>query len=55
MTEPSTDGLLIWMLLYLLLILGLFWTLHRAMKTKNIKYGYAVLLNIILMVLLLFI
>ena len=55
MTEPTTQGLLIWTLLYLVLILGLFWTLYRAMKTKNVKYGYAVLLNVILMVLLLFI
>ncbi len=55
MSEPQTQGLLIWLILYLILILGLFWTLYKAFKTKNIKYGYAILLNVILMVLLLFI
>jgi len=55
MTEPQTQGLLVWTLLYFILILALFWTLYRAIKTKNPKYGYAILLNIILMILLLFI
>jgi len=55
MTEPQTQGLLLWMILYFILISGFFWTLYRAVKTKNAKYGYAVLLNVILMVLLLFI
>jgi len=55
MTEPQTQGLLIWTLLYFVLILVFFWTLYRAIKTKNVKYGYAILLNVILMVLLLFI
>jgi hypothetical protein len=55
MREPSTEGLLIWMILYIILIIGLFWTLYKTIKTKNAKYGYAVLLNVILMVLLLFI
>lgn len=55
MSEPQTQGLLIWLILYLILILGLFWTLYKAFKTKNNKYGYVILLNIILMILLLFI
>ena len=55
MTEAQTQGLLIWMILYCILILGLFWSLYKAIKTKNAKYGYAVLLNVILMILLLFI
>ena len=55
MIELQTQGLLIWILLYIVLIIGLFWTLYKVVKTKNLKYAYAILLNVILMVLLLFI
>jgi hypothetical protein len=53
--EPSTEGLLVWILIYLVAIGGLFWSLYRAFKTRNVKYGYAVFANVILMTLLLFI
>jgi len=53
--EPSTQGLLMWTLIYLVAIGGLFWSLYRAFKTRNVKYGYAILANVILMTLLLFV
>jgi len=55
MIEPQTEGLAVWIVVYLVLIGGLFWTLYRAMQTKSPKYGYAIFLNVLLMVLLLFI
>ena len=53
--DDSMPWLLPWLLSSLLLIGVLFWSMYKAMKTKNPKYGYVIFLSIILMAVLSFI
>ena len=48
------DNLLIWLSIYIFLIIGLFYFLYMATKTKNKKYGYPIAGIVILMVGMLF-
>jgi hypothetical protein len=55
----TIDNSMPWMASWLtasLLLVGLFfWSIYKAMKTKNPKYGYLIFLSLILMVGLLFV
>lgn len=48
--QPLTQGLLAWLIGFLLIIGLLFWSFYKMMKTKNPKYGYVVLVGVLLMV-----
>ena len=51
---PHVDSSMQWVtswLLASLFVIGLmFWSMYKAMKTKNPKYGYGIALSVILMV-----
>ena len=47
-------NLLVWSGIYLFLIIGLFYFLFKAVKTKNIKYAYPITVMVILMVAMFF-
>jgi uncharacterized BrkB/YihY/UPF0761 family membrane protein len=55
---PQVDESMPWMLPWLLSSLALvgvvFWAIYKAMKSKNPKYGYVIVVAILLMVGLLF-
>ena len=53
--QLMTDGLLVWLLLALVIVALLFWSIYKALKTRNPKYGYGILFSLLLMILLLFI
>ena len=44
-----------WLTVSLMLVGLMFWSIYKAMKTKNPKYGYGMALAIILMIILLFV
>jgi len=44
------ENLLIWVGLFIFLILGLFYFLLKAVKTKNIKYTYPIVAMLLLMI-----
>ena len=47
-------NLLIWVGIYIFLIVGLFYFLYKATKTKNIKYAYPIVGMVLLMIGMLF-
>jgi len=53
--DESMPWLFPWLLLSLLMVGLFFWGIYKAMKTKNPKYGYIIVLALLLMVGLLFI
>jgi len=57
--ELIVDNSMPWMMGWLiasLMVVGLmFWSIYKAMKTKNPKYGWGMVLAIVLMVVLLFV
>lgn len=55
MPEPTSESLLLWMVVFLMVIGVMFWSFFKTIKTKNPKYGYIIFGSILLMGLLLFI
>ena len=53
--QPKMQGLTAWLIVSLIIISVLFWSFYKAIKTKNPKYGYVILVCVILMVGLLFV
>ncbi len=49
------NSLLIWTLAYIFVILVLFYLLFKVIRTKNIKYAYAIGAMVLLMIGMLFI
>ena len=48
--DSSMGWVTIWLLVSLMVIGLMFWSMYKAMKTKNPKYGYGIALSVILMV-----
>ena len=44
------NSLILWTLVYVVMILGMFYFLYRTIKTKNVKYAYAIGGMLILMI-----
>jgi len=53
--QPKMQGLTAWLIVSLIIISVLFWSFYKAIKTKNPKYGYVILVCVVLMVGLLFV
>ena len=53
--QPEMQGLTAWLIVSLIIISVLFWSFYKAIKTKNPKYGYVILVCVVLMVGLLFV
>ncbi|SFV52219.1 hypothetical protein MNB_SV-12-472 [hydrothermal vent metagenome] len=53
--DESMPWLIPWLVSSLLVIGLLFWSFYKAIKTKNPKYGYVILLAILLLVGLMFV
>jgi len=52
--DNSMPWMTLWLIASLSVIGLLFWSIYKAMKTKNPKYGWGMGLSILLMVVLLF-
>lgn len=48
--EPITQGLLAWIIGFIVIIGLIFWSFYKMMRTKNPKYGYGILVALVLMV-----
>ncbi|HHH19211.1 MAG TPA: hypothetical protein ENK86_01685 [Campylobacterales bacterium] len=48
--EPSMQGLMPWLVGFFVIIGVLFWSFFKAMQTKNPKYGYVILVAVLLMI-----
>jgi len=53
--DESAPWMLPWLVGSLFVVGIFFWSMYKAMVTKNAKYGYGIFLAVILMVVLLFI
>jgi len=53
--DNSMPWMISWLIGSLLLVGVFFWSIYKAMKTKNAKYGYLIFLSLLLMVGLLFV
>jgi len=53
--DESMPWMLPWLIVALLIVGLFFWAMYKAIKTKNPKYGYIILLATLLMVGILFI
>ncbi|NEW60178.1 hypothetical protein GSY74_02680 [Sulfurovum sp. bin170] len=53
--DESMPWMIPWLISSLLVIGLLFWSFYKAMKTKNPKYGYVILLAMLLLVGLMFV
>ena len=51
----SMPWMLPWLLASLLTVGLIFWGIYKSMKTQNYKYGYVILLGILILIALLFI
>ena len=53
--DNSMPWMTAWLIASLMVVGLMFWSMYKAMKTKNPKYGYGIALAIVLMVGLMFI
>ncbi len=52
--DNSMPWMMGWLILSLLAVGLMFWSIYKAMKTKNPKYGWGMALSIVLLIVLLF-
>ena len=53
--QPKMQGLAVWLIVSLIIVSILFWSFYKAIKTKNPKYGYVILVCVVAMLGLLFV
>jgi len=53
--DNSMPWMRVWLIASLLTVALMFWSIYKAMKTKNPRYGWGMALSILLLVVLLFI